>query len=71
MKTPRDEAVEEVRAARKALCDRFANDSRRLLAYLRRRQRRYHGRIIRDWADLGVAPDAADGATRKRLGAHH
>jgi hypothetical protein len=47
----RDEAVAEVRAARKALCDRFGNDPRRLLAHLRDEQRRYRGRMIKDWSE--------------------
>jgi hypothetical protein len=57
MKTHRDEAIAEVRTARKALCDRFGNDARRLLAHLREEQRRYRGRVIKDWSEL--APTAA------------
>ena len=52
MKTHQDEAVAEVRAARKALCDRFGNDPRRLLAHFREEQRRYRGRVIKDWSEL-------------------
>jgi hypothetical protein len=52
MKTHTDEAVAEVRAARKSLCDRFGNDPRRLLAHLRAGQRNYHGRIIKNWSEL-------------------
>jgi hypothetical protein len=52
MKTHSDEAVAEVRAARKSLCDRFGNDPRRLLAHLRAAQRNYRGRIIKSWAEL-------------------
>ena len=55
MKTPRDNAITEVRAAREALCARFGNDPRRLLEYLRRRQRRYRGRVTKDWAEIGTA----------------
>ena len=55
MKIKRDEAVAEVRAARKALCDRFGNNPRRLLAHLREEQRRYQGRIIKDWSELQSA----------------
>ncbi len=52
MKTHTDEAVTEVRAARKSLCDRFGNDPRRLLAHLRAEQRTYRGRVIKSWAEL-------------------
>ena len=55
MKIHQDEAVAEVRAARKALCDRFGNDPRRLLAHLRAEQRRYSGRIIKTWSELEPA----------------
>ena len=48
MKIHSDEAVAEVRAARKSLCDRFGDDPRRLLAHLRAEQRNYHGRIIKN-----------------------
>ena len=51
MKTYQDEAVAEVRAARKALCDRFGNDPRRLLAHLRAEQRNYRGRVIKSWSE--------------------
>jgi len=51
MKTHTDEAVAEVRAARKAMCDRFGNDPRRLLAHLRAEQRNYRGRIIKSWSE--------------------
>ena len=57
MKTHQDEAVAEVRAARKALCDRFGNDPRRLLAHLRAEQRNYRGRVIKSWSE--VEPVAA------------
>jgi len=52
MKTNQDEAVAEVRAARKSLCDRFGNDPRRLLAHLRAEQRHYRGRVIKSWSQL-------------------
>ena len=52
MKTHSDAAVAEVRNARKALCDRFGNDPRRLLAHLRAEQRNYRGRIIKNWSEL-------------------
>ena len=55
MKTPRDEAIAEVRRAREALCARFGNDPRRLLDYMRRQQRRYRGRVIKGWAGIGTA----------------
>ncbi len=55
MRGHQDEAVVEVRAARKALCDRFGNDPRRLLAHLRAEQRHYRGRIIKDWSELEPA----------------
>jgi hypothetical protein len=55
MKTHSDEAVAEVRAARKSLCDRFGNDPRRLLAHLRAEQRQYRGRVIKDWSELESA----------------
>jgi hypothetical protein len=50
-----DEAVAEVRAARKSLCDRFGNDPSRLLAHLRAEQRTYRGRIIKNWSDIEPA----------------
>jgi hypothetical protein len=56
MKTSADEAIAEVRAARKALCDRFGNDPGRLLAHLRAKQRNYRGRIIKNWS--GAQPIA-------------
>lgn len=52
MKTHPDEAVAEVRAARKSLCDRFGNDPRRLLAYLRAQQHHYSGHIVKSWTAL-------------------
>lgn len=52
MKTHPDEAIAEVRAARKSLCDRFGNDPRRLLAHLRAEQRNYRGRVIKSWSEL-------------------
>jgi hypothetical protein len=55
MKTHTDEAVAEVRAARKSLCDRFGNDPRRLLAHLRAEQRHYRGRVIKSWSELEPA----------------
>jgi hypothetical protein len=55
MKTYSDEAVSEVRAARKSLCERFGNDPHRLLAHLRAEQRHYRGRIIKSWAELEPA----------------
>ena len=45
-------AIAEVRAARKALCDRFGNDPRRLLAHLRDEQRHYQGSVIKNWSEL-------------------
>ena len=67
MKTQRDEAVAEVRAARKSLCDRFGNDPRRLLAHLRAEQRTYHGRIIKNWSQLESATVLRETpATKKR-----
>ena len=55
MKTNQDEAVAEVRAARKSLCDRFGNDPRRLLTHLRDAQKSYRGRIIKNWSELESA----------------
>jgi hypothetical protein len=55
MKTNSDEAVAEVRAARKSLCDRFGNDPRRLLEHLRAEQRNYRGRVIKSWTELEPA----------------
>jgi hypothetical protein len=52
MKLKRDEAIAEVRNARKSLCDRFGNNPRRLLKYLRERQRSYTGCVIK--APLGA-----------------
>ena len=51
MKTHTDEAIAEVRAARKALCDRFGKDPRRLLAHLRDEQRLYQGSVIMNWPE--------------------
>ena len=70
MKAYLDETVAEVRAARKALCDRFGNDPRRLLAHLREAQRRYRGRVIKNWSELELttalreAPRAKKGRTK-------
>jgi len=55
MKTNQDEAVAEVRAARKSLCDRFGNNPSRLLAHLRDEQKNYRGRIIKNWQELESA----------------
>ncbi len=52
MKTHSDQAIAEVRAARKSLCDRFGNDPRRLLAHLRAEQGKYRGRIIKSWSQV-------------------
>ncbi len=68
MKTNQDEAVAEVRAARKALCDRFGNDPRRLLAYLRAEQRRYRGRVIKNWSELEPVAALRDAPPRKLKG---
>ncbi len=65
MKKYQDEAIAEVRAARKALCDRFGNDPRRLLAHFRERQRRYRGKIIRNWSELEPAAALRETAPRK------
>jgi hypothetical protein len=66
MKTYRDEAIAEVRAARKALCDRFGNDPRRLLAHFRERQRQYRGRIIKNWSELEPAAVLRETSPRKK-----
>ena len=66
MKTHQDEAVAEVRAARKSLCDRFGNDPRRLIAHLRAEQRRYRGRIIKDWSELEPAAALRETPTDKK-----
>jgi len=66
MKTHLDEAVAEVRAARKALCDRFGNDPRRLLAHLRAEQRQYRGRIIKSWSELEPAAGLREAPAPKR-----
>ena len=65
MKTHRDEAIAEVRRAREALCARFGNDPRRLLEYLRRRERRYRGRVIKGWAEIGTASVSTRTAAEK------
>ena len=52
MKTHQDEAVAEVRVARKAVCDRFGNDPLRLLAHFREQQRLYRGKIIKNLSEL-------------------
>jgi hypothetical protein len=66
MKTHPDEAVAEVRAARKSLCDRFGNDPRRLLAHLRAEQRQYRGRIIKSWSELEPAAALRETPATKR-----
>jgi hypothetical protein len=66
MKTYSDEAVAEVRAARKSLCDRFGNDPRRLLAHLRAEQRNYRGRIIKNWSELEPAAVLREAPAAKR-----
>ena len=68
MKTNQDEAVAEVRAARKSLCDRFGNDPRRLLAHWRDEQKSYRGRIIKNWREIesaAVLRETAEKKTRK------
>jgi len=52
LKTHTDEAVAEVRVARKSLCDRFGNDPQSLLQHWREQQRHFKGRIIK--APLGA-----------------
>lgn len=66
MKMHRNEAVAEVRNARKALCDRFGNDPRRLLAHLRAEQRLYRGRVIKDWSELEPAAAMRETPAPKR-----
>jgi len=66
MKTYSDEAVAEVRAARKSLCDRFGNDPRRLLAHLRTGQRNYRGQIIKNWAEFEPATVLREGPATKK-----
>ncbi|MGO8766205.1 MAG: hypothetical protein ACLQSR_13850 [Limisphaerales bacterium] len=66
MKINQDEAVAEVRAARKSLCDRFENDSRRLLAYLRAGQRNYPGRIIKNWSELESVSSLHDKPAKRK-----
>jgi hypothetical protein len=55
MRNHLDEALAEVRNARKSLCDRFGNNPRELLAHQRAEQRSYHGRIIKHWSELKPA----------------
>ena len=66
MKTNQDEAVAEVRAARKSLCDRFGNNPRRLLAHFRGEQKKYRGRIIKNWSELESAAALRDTPVKKR-----
>ncbi len=66
MKIHQDEAVAEVRAARKALCDRFGNDPRRLLAHLRAEQRNYRGRIIKSWSEVEPVATLRETPAQKR-----
>ena len=66
MKSDRDEAVAEVRAARTALCERFDNDPHRLLQYLRQQQHKYRGRVIKSWSELKPAPALAEAPAPKR-----
>ena len=54
MKPKRDEAIADVRNARKGLCDRFGNDPRHLLKHLREQQQNYTGRVIKMKAPLGA-----------------
>jgi hypothetical protein len=66
MKSYRDEGVAEVRAARAELCARFDNNPRRLLTYLRQRQRLYRGRIIKNWSELKPSQILTERPDRKR-----
>ena len=67
MKRHTDEAVAEVRAARKSLCDRFGNDPRRLLAHLRAEQRNYRGRVIKNWSELEPTAALRETPPEKKL----
>jgi len=60
-----NQTVAEVRAARKAMCDRFGNDPRRLLAHLRAEQRRYRGRVIKNWSELEPAAALRETVSKK------
>ena len=66
MKTKPDDAVAEVRAARSALCARFGNDPRRLLAYLREEQRASQKRVIKNWSEQEPAPVLCEAPTAKK-----
>jgi hypothetical protein len=66
MKKKQDEAVADVRAARKSLCDRFGNDPRRLLAHFRGEQKRYRGRVIKNWSELESATALRETPAKKR-----
>jgi predicted nucleic acid-binding protein len=66
MKTNQDEAVAEVRAARKSLCDRFGNDSRRLLAHVRAEQKKYRGQIVKNWSELEPTAALRETPAKKR-----
>lgn len=68
MKTNQDEAIAEVRTARKSLCNRFGNDSRRILAHLRAEQKKYHGRIISNWSELEPASVLRETPEKKSRG---
>ena len=52
MKAKPDNAIAEVRAARTALCARFRNDPRKLLAHFRAEQRDYRGKVIKNWSEI-------------------
>jgi hypothetical protein len=60
-----DKAIAEVRNARKALCDRFENNPKRLLEHLREQQQNYKGRIIK--ATLGAKPDRFSSSVRSDI----
>jgi hypothetical protein len=64
--TNHDEALAEVRTARKSLCDRFGNNPRRLLAHFRAEQKRYRGHIIKNWSELESAAALRETPVKKR-----
>ncbi len=66
MKETQDEAIAEVRCARKTMCDRYDNDPMRLLKHLRAQQSNYSGRVIRSVAELEDRPALRDATPTDR-----
>lgn len=51
MKPKTDAGVAEVRLARRGMCERFGNDLRLLVGYLRGEQEKHKGKVIHRWQE--------------------